>query len=242
MVVDFLHSFYSKSVNIWIAGVKTPATIRWYRAPAGAKILPFPHSFFSRVWDNDYEHYLDEPGEATRFGRTWDAGRNPGYQGQCYRGDPEWFQTGQLPPLESIPPSDCLCQLPPLQSTGGIILGGSALVSSTVCQQQGTRVVYVDALDGNGPQPWPFRTTIATVRIYAPRAISLQAFPAVGLPSNPLATLCISTGVWFLGGNPPVNPEYIATGALHYLFDAHFAQWDFENDGRFVGNVYTRIP
>lgn len=130
MIADYLHSFYRMPMNIVIGGVPTVVTLRWYKAPAGAKPLPFPSFVFSHVWDNNPgESLAGELGEVG-YPRTWDAGTNPGYQGQCYRGNPQWFQTGLLPPLASIAPSPCLCQIPPAQAAGGLVLGGAA--SATV--------------------------------------------------------------------------------------------------------------
>lgn len=136
MIVDYLHDYYTMPINIVIGGVPTQTTIRWFKAPKGAKYLPFPSAIFSHVWDNDPGESM--PGEIGEVGspRVWDPGRNPGYQGQCYRGDPSWFQTGQLPPLNTIQPSPCLCQIPPAIADGGLLLGGAANVLTTLsCPQ-----------------------------------------------------------------------------------------------------------
>jgi len=138
-----------------IGGVPTNVTLRWYKAPAGAKFLPFPSAIFSHVWDNTNEADQDLVGEVG-YPRTWDPGDNHGYQGQCYLGDPQWFQTGVLPPLASIaPPSGCLCQIPPEVGTGGLILGGSASLCSlapsgvgcSLCPG-GTQSVWLVSLSG----------------------------------------------------------------------------------------------
>lgn len=127
MIADILHSFYTMPVNLIIGGVPTVAHVRWYKAPAGAKFLPFPSAIFSHVWDNNPGESV--PGEIGEVGfpRTWDPGRNTGYQGQCFRGQQSWFQTGQLPALP-LPSSPCNCQIPPAAASGGLVLTGSAPV------------------------------------------------------------------------------------------------------------------
>lgn len=127
MWVDYLHSFYRMPCKLIIGGVPTIVTLRWYKAPAGAQRLPFGSAIFSHVWDNNPGESI--PGEIGEVGapRTWDPGNNVGYQGQCYRGDPTWFQTGQLPALAGIPASPCLCQIPPAFGSGTLMLSGSAV-------------------------------------------------------------------------------------------------------------------
>jgi hypothetical protein len=239
--MDFLHDYYTKSINIWVGGVLTPATIRWYRAPAGAKYFPLPHSYFSRVWDNNYEGYVAEPGETTRHGRTWDPGRNPGYQGQCYRGDPAWFATGQLPPLNSIQPSACLCQIPPAMGAGGLVLGGSA--SATNCQLSGRlNTVYIDYLDGSGPVVCFLTTTGAGQPVWVRRTPSFVPQPAVLIRTFAPQVVCITGGKCFLSGQPPFPITFQATGVLLTLYDFNFGKWDFYGDGTFIGTAYTRAP
>jgi len=136
MWVDLLHSFYTMPINIWIGGTLYPATIRWFKAPANAQRFPLPTVFFSHVDDSIGDAWPGEPGELGSP-RTNDHGANPGYQGQCYIGDPMWFLTGQLPASVLNPPpqpSPCVCSIPPAIAAGGLVLGGSAnycqLVSS----------------------------------------------------------------------------------------------------------------
>lgn len=138
MWVDYLHSFYRMPCKLVIGGVPTTVTLRWYKAPAGAQRLPFGSAIFSHVWDNNPGESI--PGEIGEVGapRTWDPGNNVGYQGQCYRGDPTWFQTGQLPALAGIPASPCLCQIPPAFGSGTLVLGGSGVPSDVfTCQPKG---------------------------------------------------------------------------------------------------------
>lgn len=150
MIVDFLHSFYRMPVNLVVGGVPTTATIRWYKAPAGAKYLPFPTTFFSHVWDSDQENFPADPGEVG-YPRTWDPGRNPGYQGQCYIGDPSWFATGHLPALPLPAPGPCVCQIPPAGGAGALVLAGSAQAQHPTCQPVFTPAVDVPKLDlGDG--------------------------------------------------------------------------------------------
>lgn len=123
-----LHSFYTMPINIVIGGVPTQTTVRWYKAPAGAKYLGIPTAIFSHVWDNNPGESV--PGEIGELGspRTWDPGRNPGYQGQCFRGDPTWFATGLIPALSTVPPSPCNCRVAPAVGSGGVLLSGAATV------------------------------------------------------------------------------------------------------------------
>jgi hypothetical protein len=129
MICDYLHSFYTIPALIYVGGVPTTVHLRWFRAPPGAKLLPVPNAFHaSSVWEND-EGYGGGVGEVYQP-RVEDPGRNVGYQGQCYLGDPSWFATGQLPAyvLTQAPPtSPCLCQIPPAQAAGGLVLTGAAV-------------------------------------------------------------------------------------------------------------------
>ncbi|HKV98067.1 MAG TPA: hypothetical protein VJR90_11355 [Gammaproteobacteria bacterium] len=65
------------------------------------------------------------------FWRGLDRGVNPGYAGQCFVGDPQWFIDGELPCdiLSRVPPvsfPDC-CFPSPAQTDGGIVIGGTAV-------------------------------------------------------------------------------------------------------------------
>jgi hypothetical protein len=148
-----LHSFYRMPAILYIAGVPTQVTLRWYKAPDGAKQLPFPSAIFSHVWDNNPGE--SQPGEIGEVGfpRTWDPGENHGYQGQCYRGDPSWFATGQLPALP-VAPSPCLCQILPAQAAGGLVLTGAAtgFAALTSCVQ----------CPGGAPANWTMTVAGAT--------------------------------------------------------------------------------
>jgi len=154
MWVDMLHSFYTMPIWLYVGGVKQQFTIRWYKAPAGAKPFPYPSAIFSHVWDNNPGESV--PGEVGEIGfpRTWDPGQNNGYQGQCFRGDPLWFQTGQLPALDTITPSPCICQVGPLAASGGIVLSGAAAVwPNGLCFHYLAGQPSLDQLDGAGPVP-----------------------------------------------------------------------------------------
>lgn len=155
MWVDYLHSFYRMPAILIIGGVPTVVTLRWYKAPAGAQRLPFGSAIFSHVWDNNPGESI--PGEIGEVGapRTWDPGNNVGYQGQCYRGDPTWFQTGQLPALAGIPPSPCLCQIVPAVGSGTLVLSGSAIgaiatLGCSHCPQGAPRTWFSTAAGGVG--------------------------------------------------------------------------------------------
>lgn len=130
MVMDLLHSFYRMPVRIWVGGQEYSAWIRWYKAPPGALFFPGPTCFKSDVFCDQWTKAPPGPGEIGHP-RKWDRGINQGYKGQCFVGQQEWFETGQLPGyiLSANPPPfpDC-CQSNPAVAQGGIILGGEAVV------------------------------------------------------------------------------------------------------------------
>jgi hypothetical protein len=88
---------------------------RWYFAPEGAPLLPFPSVFWSNAWMRGEENFHG-PGEVP-FDRAWDKGVNYGYLAKCTLGDPEWFATGELPAsvlTGPIPPLPVCCNPNPL--------------------------------------------------------------------------------------------------------------------------------
>jgi hypothetical protein len=144
MIADYLSSFYTMPCLLTVGGQPVQTTIRWYKAPKGAKILPFPSVFFSHINDADPgESVPGEPGEVGHP-RTWDRGDNPGYQGQCWRGDPAWYASGALPTLNTIPASPCNCRIPPAVAAGGVVLGGAATPIS--CQQLTRSQAFVNGI------------------------------------------------------------------------------------------------
>lgn len=238
MIADFLHSFYTMPMNIFIGGVPTVVHVRWYRAPAGARYLPFPSTIFSHVWDNNPgESITGEIGEVGSP-RTWNVGDNPGYQGRCWRGDPAWFASGMLPPLASIAPSPCLCQIPPAVGSGGLVLGGSAVALTAVCQQRHgfSTAPLVDVFDGFGPRPYPFSRTIGVLKVWT--ASPIQATSQVGVAYNPASGSCIQVGHAYETIQFP-NFHFLPSAAIRYLFNSFYARWDYNNDGALLLDVFT---
>ena len=95
MIMDFLNRTYVGTVNI-APGVT--ATIRWYRAPEGARVLPTSHAFASSVWESDARPYpSDSIGEVDRAFKVWSDGSRPPWDWRTGRETAtplEWFRTG----------------------------------------------------------------------------------------------------------------------------------------------------
>lgn len=240
MWADVLHTCYTMPINIVVGGVPTVAHIRWYKAPAGAKQLPFASAFFTHVWDNNPGESV--PGEIGEVGypRVFDEGTNPGYQGQCYRGDPSWFGTGQLPALNTITPSPCLCQIPPAIAGGGLVLAGSAAAQYVASCQRGTNIVrtvliapspVLGQFTNLGGDPPVYRLADPTYPFFWMASYNFATCHGVGRtttfwasasgsPSGPhlFNPICLfdhlnTTGEWVVPGNAPYYP-----GQVFYLF------------------------
>lgn len=94
MICDFMRSCYTRQCNFYTGG-GLPLTIRWYRAPPGAKPLPFPSSFMSLNWTpKPYEY--DGIGEIYTGPPRWSNGATPPTaRGQKPFGNPVFFADGQ---------------------------------------------------------------------------------------------------------------------------------------------------
>lgn len=73
---------YTRPMRLWADRPDILTPVRWYRAAKGAKQLPFPTAFGSRIWDRK-----DDPpagvGEVTDSPLQWQGGRDVlGYKGQ----------------------------------------------------------------------------------------------------------------------------------------------------------------
>jgi hypothetical protein len=90
-----LRRCYSFDMRIWVGGVPTLVPARWYFCAPGAKVFPGPHGCEASPWWKPGEDDEDW-GEVWPRG-AWDRGLNPGYLGQCYVGQRDWFTTGRLP-------------------------------------------------------------------------------------------------------------------------------------------------
>jgi hypothetical protein len=93
-ICDIMRSAYTRKTEFFTGGER-PLTIRWYRAPPGAKPLPFPSSFMSLNWWN-------RPYEASGIGEIytgpprWSNGRTPPTaRGIAPYGPAEYFANGQ---------------------------------------------------------------------------------------------------------------------------------------------------
>ena len=167
-----LHSYYTMPIILYRGGVPTTYTVRWYKAPVGAKYLAIPSCIFSHVWDNNPGESI--PGEVGEVGapRTWDKGDNRGgYQGQCFRGDPAWFATGKLPGVLPAPDPSCLCSIPPAVASGGMMLGGAATPAvGNPCQAWAGRAPQLDQFDGSGAVT--MRAAPGGVNFYLPATVN----------------------------------------------------------------------
>lgn len=137
MVWDHLRSCYGFTMRLFIGGQAVTVPARWYFCAPGAQPFPGPHGCAASPWLGNDEVNLDwgevtpwpkDPNSAVQ--KVLDNGLNPGYAGQCFTGNPQWFIDGQLPagidsgqPL----PFDRCCFPPQASATGGIVLGGSAI-------------------------------------------------------------------------------------------------------------------
>lgn len=93
--MDYLRSAYSTTCHAFdvVTGLPEPFTIRWYRAPAGAQVLPVRHQYGSYNWE-DRLPYAEAVGEEIGQPRPYDKGATPpGVLGVDYCGT-EW--TGML--------------------------------------------------------------------------------------------------------------------------------------------------
>jgi hypothetical protein len=127
-------------MRVFIGGVERRVPARWFWCLPGAKVFPSPHGAESSYWLQNGERN-DDWGMVTPYPRDRDAddivgldrGLNPGYAGQSFVGQREWFTDGQLPAgiTDPVPPPPmCVeCLPPPHPSVGGLVIGGSALVA-----------------------------------------------------------------------------------------------------------------
>ena len=94
MGCEIMRSCYTRQCQFYTGGGR-PSVIRWYRAPPGAKCLPFPSSIMS--WNWSPKPYPPNPiGEINTAPATWSNGRTPPTaRGQHWFGPPEWFEFGQ---------------------------------------------------------------------------------------------------------------------------------------------------
>lgn len=136
MVWTYLRSCYTFPMRVFVGGQEVLLPARWYFCADGAKPFPFAHGGEASPWLKTSMGEVNAAwGEVTpyptdpnaNFSRGLDRGLNPGYRGQCYIGDPQWFIDGQLPAgilTQPPPPMAGCCQAPPAASSGAIVLAG----------------------------------------------------------------------------------------------------------------------
>ena len=110
-------------MRIFVGGNPVVVPARWFFVDDNP-VWKGPHGCESQPWLKQYERN-DAWGEITEPHHTWDRGDNPGYIGQCYVGQHQWFLDGQLPAdiltLPPLPYPQC-CRTPPV--SGPILLSG----------------------------------------------------------------------------------------------------------------------
>ena len=104
MICDIGRIGYNRPCQFFADGVGPVMTINWYRAPAGAKVFPFPQRFMSTNW-SAWPWELNSPGELWEGPPTWTAGRTPPtVDGQSFCGPADWFVNGaDYDPLANYP-------------------------------------------------------------------------------------------------------------------------------------------
>lgn len=114
MVCDLIRTCYSRPCKFFNnSDVEIP--IRWYRAPAGAKVFPGPQKFNSLHW-YAFPWHAEGTGEVYGGSVTYDNGSTPaGVTGQGFFGPAEYFRNGApfnpgnvTPRLPSGPAVECV--------------------------------------------------------------------------------------------------------------------------------------
>jgi hypothetical protein len=95
MIMDVCRTAYSRSCNFFRGG--PTGTIRWYRAPVGARVFPSWNSFGSINWLADPWEQVGTLGEQYGQSPKWDRGDTPpSAKGLAFAGPLSSFQFGQL--------------------------------------------------------------------------------------------------------------------------------------------------
>lgn len=132
-------------MRVYICGQAVTVPARWYFCAPGAQFFPSPHGAEASPWLQNFQlnrawgEVTPWPQDPTQdFWRGLDRGKNPGYAGQCYVGDYQWFVDGQLPcdilSRDPTPFPDCCSPAPATSEGGGIVIGGTALASGDAAQ------------------------------------------------------------------------------------------------------------
>lgn len=144
MVMEHLRACYTFTMRLYIGGQQMTFPARWYWALPNALPWQGQHGAEASVWLQNADvnpgwgevtPYPQDPNAASI--RGLDRGVNPGYAGQCFVGDPQWFVDGQLPASVLNDPPDPMpscCAPPAVFGQGGVVLGGSAMAIDGCCQ------------------------------------------------------------------------------------------------------------
>ncbi|MCI0464541.1 MAG: hypothetical protein L0Z62_47025 [Gemmataceae bacterium] len=107
-------------------------TVRWYRAPPGARALPSPHQFGARaIWESDVRPYPHPGlGETTGDFSRFDRGDPPQFShptpGQQPGSPLEWFRTGvPLDVIESWTAGGCVLPAVAAAADAGVLVSVS---------------------------------------------------------------------------------------------------------------------
>lgn len=115
MAWTWLRSCYGFNMRVWVGGVETIYPARWFFCDPDAKWFPSPHGAEASPWLKDFEVNEEWGDDGTL--KKLDRGINPGYPGQCFVGDPQWFIDGHLPAVVGTwtPPfvTPCCNHVPP---------------------------------------------------------------------------------------------------------------------------------
>jgi hypothetical protein len=106
MAWTWLRSCYGFNMRVWVGGVETIYPARWFFCDPDAQWFPSPHGAEASPWLKDFEHNLEWGDDGTL--KKLDRGINPGYAGQSFVGDSQWFVDGHLPIEVITQPPACL--------------------------------------------------------------------------------------------------------------------------------------
>lgn len=95
MAWTWLRACYGFNMRVWVGGVETIYPARFFFCDPDAQWFPSPHGAEASPWLKDHEVNEEWGDDGTL--KKLDRGINPGYPGQCFVGDPQWFIDGQLP-------------------------------------------------------------------------------------------------------------------------------------------------
>jgi len=194
--MDFLRTMYRRRARITAGG--SLVTLRWFPVRPAAKLFPHPHAFGSLLWrslDNqpgcvsgqDPAPPADPPGIGeAEWAFTTIRPQNPGYLGQCFVGEAEWYRSGVPAQILAEPPDplpDC-CREPfvVIDGQGGVEVNGSAAFTDVGVELAGEALASQAA------------PTVGLGGVeLAGEALASQAAPTVGLGGVELASEALAS-------------------------------------------------